>query len=129
MRKRRMLGVPALALVGALLGAACGSDSGSSGGGGSAGGGDAGGGAGSALTIENFAFDPNTLSGGAGEALAITVTNGDGVEHSFTLDDGAVSQDIESGETETVTVTLPQSGSLGWHCKYHPQMTGTLEVA
>jgi plastocyanin len=92
--------------------------------------GDGGGGAsGTSITIRGLAFNPNALSGGAGETLQITVTNEDAVEHSFTLDDDSVSQDIEGGDTQTVEVTLPDSGSIGWHCKYHPQMTGTITVA
>jgi plastocyanin len=80
------------------------------------------------VTIQNLAFSPNALTGTAGGTLEITLTNEDSVEHSFTLDDDSVNQDVEAGESETVEVTLPGSGSLGWHCKYHPQMTGTITV-
>ena len=55
------------------------------------------------------------------------ITNTGAVEHSFTLDDDSVSQDIEPGETQTVTVDI--TADAGFHCKYHPtQMTGTLTV-
>jgi plastocyanin len=122
----KVLGV--LVLMLALLGAACSSND--SGGGGSSGGSSSsgGGGGGPQLTIQNFAFDPATLSGSAGQTLEIQITNKDDVEHSFTLDDDSVSKDIEGGGSETVEVTLPDSGTVGWHCKYHPTMTGTITI-
>ena len=124
MRKRTTAGVLACLLV-LTLGAACSSDDG---------GGDPSSSAAptdgsSAMTInaEDFAFSPTTLSLPSGENT-ITVTNTGAVEHSFTLDDDSVSEDVEPGESITVTVDL--SADAPFHCKYHPdQMTGTLEVA
>lgn len=128
MRTKMTLMVVILAL--GLVAAACSSD-GSSGGGNGGGSPSSGGGGGSgtaAISISNFAFDPNSLTGSAGEELEITVTNNDSTTHSFTTDDGSVTQDIQSGQSATVTVTLPSSGTLGWHCRFHPSMTGTITV-
>jgi plastocyanin len=126
MRTKRWGSVGALAL--GLLLAAC-----SGGGNGDAGGAGDAGGSGSSdvqLTIQDFSFDPSTIRGSAGETLTIAVTNQDSTEHSFTLDDDSVSQDFEGGDSGTVDVTLPDSGTVGWHCKYHPDtMQGTIEVA
>ena len=99
--------------------AACGSDDGTDGS--TDGGGD------QAITIADFAFDPNTLTVPSGEDVAIEVTNEDDVEHSFTLDDDSVSQDVEGGESQTVTLNV--SEEIGWHCEYHPEMTGTVTVS
>lgn len=122
----------------ALLLAACGSGGGSGSAGGSGYGGGSGvaggstGGAGGTdqtITIKNFAFDPSTLTLPSGKDVTIEVTNDDqGVEHSFTLNDDSVSQDVEGGETKTVTLNLTQG--IGWHCEYHPQtMKGTITVS
>jgi plastocyanin len=82
------------------------------------------------LTIQDFSFRPSTIQGSAGETLTIDVSNEDSVEHSFTLDDDSVSQDLEGGDRATVEVTLPDSGTVGWHCEYHPDtMKGTIEVS
>ena len=99
----------------------------SSGGGGGTSSPPAGGGGGTSITISNFAFDPNALTLPSGK-VTLSVTNDDSALHSFTLDDGSVSQDIQPGTTEQVTITVPASGTLGWHCKYHPSMTGTITV-
>ncbi len=79
------------------------------------------------VTVKDFEFDPSTIDLSSGETT-IEITNTGAVEHSFTLDDDSVSQDIEPGESQTVTVNL--TATTGFHCKYHPdQMTGTLQVS
>lgn len=119
----RLAGV-ALSLM--LLLAACG---GSSSDGGDGGGGGGGGGGGLTLTIKDFAFLPNTLSAPGGQQATLTITNEDSVTHSFTLDDGGVSRDVPAGQTVQVTVPFPASGTAGFHCKFHPSITGTLRAA
>ena len=111
-----------------LLLAACGS---STDGGGGLGGGDGGGdgGGGLTLTIKGFAFHPDTLSAPGGQQAPVTITNEDSVTHSFTLDDGGVSRDVPAGQTVEVTVPFPASATAGFHCKFHPSMTGTLRAA
>jgi plastocyanin len=118
-----------LALPLVLLVAACGSssDGGGGGGGGGAGGGDGGGGL--TITIKDLAFHPDTLSAPGGQQATLTITNEDSVTHSFTLDDGAVSRDVPAGQTVEVTVPFPASATAGFHCKFHPSMTGTLSAA
>ena len=110
-----------LALSVVLLLAACGSSS-------DGGGGDGGGG-GLILTIKGFAFQPNTLSASGGQQSTVTITNEDSVTHNFTLDDGGVSRDVPAGQTVEVTVPFPASGTAGFHCKFHPSITGTLRAA
>ena len=125
MRKRTTAGVLACLLVLTLGAAACSSDDG--GGDSSSSATPTGGSPAMTITAEDFAFSPTTLSLPSGES-SITVTNTGAVEHSFTLDDDSVSEDVEPGESITVTVDL--SADAPFHCKYHPdQMTGTLEVA
>jgi nitrite reductase (NO-forming) len=86
-----------------------------------------GGGEDQAITIADFAFDPNTLTVPSGQDVTIELTNQDDVEHNFTLDDDSVSQDVEEGEDSSVTINV--SEEIGWHCKYHPTMTGTISVS
>ncbi len=123
MRTKARWMVVAAAAAAALMtmAASCSSDDG--------GGGDAsGGGAGPTVTMKDLAFDPVTLTVTTGEDTTISLVNEDGVEHSFTLDDDSVSQDVEGGESSSVTINV--SASIGWHCKYHPEtMKGTIEVA
>ena len=118
---RLLAGVFALSLVLA----ACGGDD-DDGGGETAATGETGdGGGGTSITIADFAFDPNTIS--VSGPTEVTITNDDSAAHTFTLDDGSVDQEIAAGESATVTVDVTES--TGFICRFHPQMTGTVEVA
>jgi plastocyanin len=120
MNGRRLFAMLAAVFALTLVSAACSSDD-ESGGGGSSGAA-----ADMTITVKDFEFDPSTIDVSSGETT-IEITNTGSVEHSFTLDDDSVSQDIEPGETETVTVDV--TADAGFHCKYHPtQMTGMLQV-
>jgi plastocyanin len=123
-----MLGVSVRrsALVGAILilalvAASCGGDEGNGGDGGA----DTGGGGATSITIAGFAYDPSTVTVSSG-ATDIEITNEDDTDHTFTLDDDSVDQEIAAGESATVTVDV--SSTTGFHCTIHPDMTGTLEV-
>ena len=132
---RMLVAVMALGLVAAACSSSNDSGSGTTGSTGTTGGTGSSGATGGAggttqtITIKDFAFNPSQITGPAGATLTITITNNDSATHSFTLDDNSVSQDVASGATETVKVPLPSSGTVGWHCKYHPTMTGTITIA
>ncbi|GAY17873.1 cupredoxin domain-containing protein [Mycobacterium sp. shizuoka-1] len=58
----------------------------------------------------------------------ITVTNGDGAEHTVTADSGNAF-DVEVDGNGTATFTAPtQPGTYAFHCTYHPMMHGQLVV-
>jgi len=80
---------------------------------------------GARVTIQNFAFDPNDFTVGAGDV--ITVTNEDSATHTFTSDDAGFDTTVEPATTQTVTVTA-DPGSYEFHCNIHPSMTGTITV-
>jgi plastocyanin len=88
--------------------------------------GDTGGAAGgTTVTIVDFTFDPATIEV-SGETT-LTITNNDTAAHTFTLDDDSVDEEIPAGESVDVTVNV--SETTGFHCTFHPQMTGSIEVA
>lgn len=81
--------------------------------------------AGTAVAASGFAFSPDAVSVAAGGA--VTWTNGDGVGHTVTLDDGSCdSGTFGGGGSVTLRFTTP--GSYGYFCAIHPSMTGTVEV-
>jgi len=47
------------------------------------------------------------------------VTNGGSALHNLTVESLGIDEDVQAGETITVQVTLPDSGSLPFVCKYH----------
>jgi len=74
--------------------------------------------------MEGFAFNPSTIT--VSGPTEVTITNNDSATHTFTLDDGSIDEEIGSGESTTVTIDV--SASTGFVCRFHPQMTGTVEV-
>ncbi len=80
-------------------------------------------GSGTAAQIKDFTF-PTGLSVVAGQS--ISWTNADSANHTVTLDDGSCDTAVDAGATVTVTYNTP--GTYAFHCKIHPNMTGSLEV-
>lgn len=116
MRIRRwwaVLGLVSVLMLGAV---ACSSDNGTS----SPPAGTTGGTADASITARDFEFDPPDVTIPSGGTIQIV--NEGSTTHSFTMDDDSVTQDVEPGSSVTVTV----STAGPFHCRFHPQMTGTV---
>jgi plastocyanin len=78
---------------------------------------------GSTTTLEadndngQFYFEPSCVQGNG--TLSVTVKNVGDVEHNFSVTSLGIDKDIEKGESVTVSVKLPASGTLPFFCKYH----------
>jgi plastocyanin len=82
-----------------------------------------GGAAGASIDITEFAFPAETQVT-AGQPL--TVTNDTGSAHTVTADDDSFNEEVGPGETIELVVAEP--GSYPYHCNFHANMTGVLEV-
>ena len=128
-RHLRIMG--ALLAAVALLGAACGGDSGGGDGGTTTtpptdGGGGDGGGEAQPLTALDFEFNPADVTVESGGT--IDLRNEGEVEHNFAVTDQDISEDVDAGQSVTVTIDL-DAGTYAFFCEYHPeQMTGNLTV-
>jgi amicyanin len=81
--------------------------------------------AGSAVTIENFKFDPATLTVPVGST--VTWTNKDEEPHTIAAKDGSFhSPTLDTKGTYSFTFTNP--GTYDYICSIHPFMTGTVVV-
>ena len=83
------------------------------------------GGGGNAVTMANFAFNPDEISVAAGDSVA--VNNEDGSAHTFTSEDGGFDLELAGGESGEVTIEA-EPGTYDFLCTIHPSMTGTLTV-
>jgi plastocyanin len=82
-------------------------------------------GGGDAVTIQNFAFGPASLSVATG--TTVTWTNNDTAPHTATADDGSFdSKSIAPGAT--FSQAFDTAGTFAYHCSIHPNMTATIEV-
>jgi plastocyanin len=78
-----------------------------------------------AITIQDFAYSPASLTVKVGTTL--TITNRDMTAHTLSANDGAFdSGTIQPGQT--VRVTVHKAGTFPYHCEFHAFMTGTLKV-
>jgi plastocyanin len=119
---KKALAAGALAL--GLLGSACGGDDdgGTTNGGGN---GDDGGGS-TAVSMRDFSFTPASVTVSSGDTISLT--NEGEASHTFTIEDGAIDEELEPGASADVTVDL-EAGEYEFICEFHPQMTGRLTVS
>ena len=101
-------------------------DDGTAGYGDAGGGGDGGGGSKVDVQANNFSFDPAELEFEAGEDILVKNGNAN-TPHTFTVDGTDVEVELDPLEEAELTLDL-DPGTYGFHCEFHPQMTGTLTI-
>jgi plastocyanin len=79
------------------------------------------------VTIQNFAFNPATISVKVGDK--ITWTNKDNTAHTVTFDDTSLTGSGNVNNGATFSNTFTTAGSFTYHCKIHPTMKGTVTVS
>lgn len=72
-----------------------------------------------AIDAGDFFFDPTCLTASSPGTVTVTVTNTGNALHNFTVEEQGIDQDVQIGESVTLKVELPASGSLPFLCKYH----------
>jgi plastocyanin len=80
------------------------------------------------VTIEGFAFNPQTIEISSGDT--VTWTNNDSAQHTVTQDpagSGFASGNLSQGATFENTFDTP--GTFAYFCEIHPNMTGTVVVS
>jgi plastocyanin len=75
------------------------------------------------ITIRKLSFGPGMVNAAVGDR--IVWSNKDVMDHTATLD-GSFDILIPAGGTGTLLLT--NAGPIRYHCRYHPNMVGTIEV-
>ena len=78
-----------------------------------------------AVDIAGFAFSPGSVTVAVGDS--VTWSNADAQSHTATADDASFDTGTIARNTSK-SVTFSTAGTFGYHCKIHPQMTGTVVV-
>lgn len=78
-----------------------------------------------AVTIQNFAFSPATITVKAGDS--VTWTNQDSAGHSATADDNSFDTGVLP-QGQSKSVTFSKAGTYTYHCSVHPNMKATVIV-
>lgn len=72
-----------------------------------------------ALELDDNYFKPTFLKAKPGATLTLELKNEGSNQHTFSLDDGQVDRKVDPGKSATVTVTVPDSGAVRFHCNFH----------
>jgi plastocyanin len=82
------------------------------------------------LELDDFYFEPTVLMGEPGQQLSIELENEGQAPHTFTVDDESIDEELQPGDKVEVDVTFPESGHLGFICRFHfgNGMIGALSV-
>lgn len=84
----------------------------------------------SAVTVEGFSFQPDTIEVEAG--TSITWTNEDGVDHTVTAGvpgepEDTFDEPLDSGAS--AEIALDEPGTYSYYCAIHPRMTAEIVVS
>lgn len=80
------------------------------------------------IAVKNYQFAPQTLYAHPGEMTRLVVRNGDAVNHTFTIRELGVNQNIPARGNAVVEFTPQTTGVYALVCLPHPNMRGTIEV-
>jgi plastocyanin len=79
-----------------------------------------------AVDIRDFAYSPDVIEIAAGDT--VTWTNQDQVPHTATGEDRDVLQSGTIAPGASFSQVFPEAGEFGYHCEFHPNMSGTIVV-
>jgi uncharacterized cupredoxin-like copper-binding protein len=82
------------------------------------------------LDLHDDYFEPTVIKGKRGQKIKVVLENYGKRLHNFTLPSEGIDRDLAPGKKATVTVQIPESGQVGFYCKYHKAlgMAGGLAV-
>jgi plastocyanin len=83
------------------------------------------------LELDDYYFEPTVVEGKPGSQVKLELENESKMEHNFSIVSQGIDQDVEAGESATVTVRIPSSGEISFYCKYHKGegMAGALKAS
>ncbi len=80
------------------------------------------------VTAADFSFAVEGTAA-AGSTVTVTMENADDVAHTFTAESASVDEEVAGGESAEFDVTMPAEGALDFVCRFHPNMTASIEVS
>jgi plastocyanin len=83
------------------------------------------------VELDDFYFAPTTIQGKPGQSITLELKNEGKVEHNFSISSQHIDKDIDAGESDTIKVKVPSTGTVQFFCSYHKSkgMVGTLATA
>jgi plastocyanin len=71
------------------------------------------------VAVDDFYFSPTFLDAAPGDTIEVSLRNEGDSSHTFTIDSQGVDEELQAGAAATVQVTVPDSGSVEFFCRFH----------
>jgi plastocyanin len=71
------------------------------------------------LEADDNYFKPTFIEAKAGSKLTLTIKNEGSAQHTFTADSADIDEELAPDDEVKVDVTVPDSGHLDFHCRFH----------
>jgi plastocyanin len=71
------------------------------------------------LEADDFYFEPTFVKATPGATVMVKVANEGNATHTFTIDDAGIDEEIAPDDSAEVAVTVPDSGSVNFYCRFH----------
>ncbi|HEX7097016.1 MAG TPA: cupredoxin domain-containing protein [Acidimicrobiales bacterium] len=71
------------------------------------------------LDLGDQYFAPTFVNAPGGATVSVTISNSGELPHTFTIDELDIDEQVNAGESATVEVTLPDSGTAVFYCRFH----------
>jgi plastocyanin len=71
------------------------------------------------VEIDDSYFAPTFIQADPGTVVTVKLENEGSKDHTFTIDDTDIDQQLAPGSDAEVQVTVPESGSLRFYCRFH----------
>jgi plastocyanin len=71
------------------------------------------------MELDDNYFKPTFVKATPGATVTVNLENEGGSTHTFTIEGSDVSEELSSGDTAQVEVTVPDDGALEFRCRFH----------
>lgn len=71
------------------------------------------------IDAKDLFFQPTFVKATGGSTLSVTVKNAGSNQHTFTIDGAGIDKSLAPGESVTVSVNVPKTGSMNFYCRFH----------
>lgn len=71
------------------------------------------------LELDDRYFAPTFVEAEPGTVVTVNLENEGGRDHTFTIDDAGIDEELAPGADAEVEVTIPDSGALTFYCRFH----------
>src|SRR6266508_67403 len=71
------------------------------------------------LEVDDFYFEPTFVRATPGATVTVKIQNEGDANHTFTVDDLSIDQELAPAATAEVSVTVPADGMVNFYCRFH----------